>query len=181
GQKIMLRFGSATYAAKVWIGGKAVGSHLGGHLPFEFDISALVSWDGPTMIAVQVENKLSPTHVPPSATNPELTANTFPDVTYDFFAYCGLDRPVLLYSVPPVHIADVTVVTSIDAGNGVIDATVAARGNWSGRGALRLETDAGPLGAELTFKDGTAQASIRVRNARLWSPDDPFLHALSIT
>src|SRR5215475_2794764 len=181
GQTIMLRFGSATYAAKVWINGNEVGGHLGGHLPFEFDISALASWDGPTTIAVQVENKLSPTRVPPSATNPELTANTFPDVTYDFFPYCGLDRPALLYSLPPLHIADVTVVTSIDAGNGVIDATVAASDTWSGRGALQLETDAGTLAADLTFKNGTAQASIRVGKARLWSPDDPFLYPLSIT
>src|SRR5262249_62415039 len=119
--------------------------------------------------------------VPPSAPNPEWTPNPSPGAPYDFLPYSGPDRLVLLYSVPPVHIADVPVVTSIDAVNGVIDATVAARGNWSGRGALRLATDAGPLGAELTFKDGTAQASIRVRNARLWSPDDPFLHALSIT
>ena len=181
GQKIMLRFGSATYAAKVWIDGKPVGSHLGGHLPFEFDVSALVSWNAATTIAVQVENKPSPTRVPPAATNPELTANTFPDVTYDFFPYCGLDRPVLLYSLPPLHITDVTVVTSIDGGDGVIDVTVAASDQWSGRGALRVETGAEPLAADLMFKNGTAQASIRVRKARLWSPDDPFLHPLSIS
>ena len=180
GQKIMLRFGSATYAAKVWIAGKLVGSHLGGHLPFEFDISALVKWDGPTVIAVQVENKLSPTRVPPSATNPELTANTFPDVTYDFFPYCGLDRPVLLYSLPPVHIADVTVVTTIDGSDGVIDVTIAASDTWSGRGKLRVESGSGPFTADLTFKNGTAQASSRVPKARLWSPDDPFLHPLTI-
>jgi beta-galactosidase/beta-glucuronidase len=180
GQKIMLRFGSATYAAKVWIDGQPVGGHLGGHLPFEFDVSALVSWSAPQVIAVQVENKPSPTRVPPAATNPELTANTFPDVTYDFFPYCGLDRPVLLYSLPPVHITDVTVVTSIAGSNGVIDVTIAASDKWSGRGKLRLESDAGPLTADLTFKAGTAQASIRVPKARLWSPDDPFLHPLSI-
>jgi beta-glucuronidase len=181
GQRIMLRFGSATYAAKVWIGGQPVGSHLGGHLPFEFDISALVSWDGPTTIAVQVENKLSPTRVPPSATNPELTANTFPDVTYDFFPYCGLDRPVLLYSLPPLHIADATVVTAIDGGDGVIDVTVAASDKWSGRGALRLETGGDPVTADLFFKNGAAQASLRVHKARLWNPDDPHLYPLSIT
>jgi len=181
GQKIMLRFGSATYAAKVWIDGKPVGSHLGGHLPFEFDVSALVSWGAPTTIAVQVENKPSPTRVPPAATNPETTANTYPDVTYDFFPYCGLDRPVLLYSVPPLHIADVTVVTSIDGSDGVIDATIAASDKWSGRGELRLETGTEPLTADLTFKNGAAQASIRVRKARLWNPDDPFLYPLSIT
>ncbi len=180
GQKIMLRFGSATYAAKVWIDGQPVGSHLGGHLPFEFDVSALVSWGAPTTIAVQVENKPSPTRVPPAATNPETTANTFPDVTYDFFPYCGLDRPVLLYSVPTVHIADVTVTTSIGGSDGVIDVTVAAGDKWSGRGELRLETGAGPLTADLNFKNGTAQSSIRLRKARLWSPDDPFLYPLSI-
>jgi len=180
GQQIMLRFGSATYAAKVWIAGKPVGSHLGGHLPFEFDISALVSWDSATTVAVQVENKPSPTRVPPAATNPGTTANTFPDVTYDFFPYCGLDRPVLLYCVPPLHIADVTVATSIDGGDGVVDVTIAASDKWSGRGALRLATGAEPLTADVTFKNGTTQASIRVPKARLWSPDDPFLHPLSI-
>jgi len=181
GQKIMLRFGSATYAAKVWIDGKPVGSHLGGHLPFEFDISALVSWDSATTVAVQVENKPSPTRVPPAATNPETAANTFPDVTYDFFPYCGLDRPVLLYSVPIVHLADVTVMTSIDGGNGVIDVTIAASDKWSGRGKLQLDSGAAPFSTDLTFKNGAAQASIRVPKARLWSPDDPFLYPLSIT
>jgi beta-glucuronidase len=181
GQTIILRFGSATYAAKVWIDGTPVGSHLGGHLPFEFDITALVSWNTPTTIAVQVENKLSPTRVPPSATHPELAANTFPDVTYDFFPYCGLDRPVLLYGVPPAHIADVTIVTSIDGGDGLIDVTVMTGDQGSGGGALRLETDAGSATADLAFKNGKAQASLRVRKARLWSPDDPFLYPLSIT
>jgi len=180
GQRIMLRFGSATYAAKVWVEGKPVGIHLGGHLPFEFDISALVLWDAPTTIAVQVENKLSPTRVPPSATNPELMANTFPDVTYDFFPYCGLDRPVTLYSLPPLHIADATVVTTIDGGDGVIEVTVAASDEWSGRGTLRLETGGDPLTAGLTFNNGTARTSLRVRKARLWSPEAPFLYALSI-
>src|SRR5882672_9980219 len=180
GQKIMLRFGSATYAAKVWIDGKPVGGHLGGHLPFEFDVSALVAWGAPTTIAVQVENKPSPTRVPPAGTNPELTANTFPDVTYDFFPYCGLDRPVLLYSLPPVYIADVTVVTSIDGSNGVLDVAIAASDRWSGGGNLQLESGEGPLTADLTFKNGTAQAAIRVPEARLWSPDDPFLYSLSV-
>ncbi|HUL05549.1 MAG TPA: beta-glucuronidase [Candidatus Acidoferrum sp.] len=180
GQRIMLRFGSATYAAKVWVDGKPVGSHLGGHLPFEFDISTSVSWDGPTIIAVQVENKLSPTRVPPSATNPELIANTFPDVTYDFFPYCGLDRPVLLYSLPPLHITDATVVTAIDGADGVIEVSVATSDKWNGRGVLRLETGSDPLTADLTFKNGTAQAALRLRKARLWSPDDPYLYPLSI-
>ena len=178
GQRVMLRMGSATYAARLWIDGKYVGRHLGGHLPFEFDISALVAWNGATTIAFQIENKLSPTRVPPADISRGTTANTFPDVTYDFFPYCGLDRPVLLYSTPKVHIADVTVTTSID---GRVDVAITASEAWSGRGRLQLAGGADPLRADLTFQNGAAQASIRVPEARLWSPDDPFLYSLSIT
>jgi len=119
GQTVMLRVGSATYAAKVWVDGTFAGAHLGGHLPFEFDISPLLAWQGATTIAIQVENKPMPTRVPPAATNPEATANTYPDVTYDFFPYAGLHRPVILYCVPELHIADVTIVTSIEGADGL--------------------------------------------------------------
>jgi beta-glucuronidase len=180
GQTVMLRVGSATYAAKVWINGKLAGSHLGGHLPFEFDISPLVAWQGTTTIAIQVENKALPTRVPPAGTNPALTANTYPDVTYDFFPYSGLHRPVLLYCLPKLHIADATVVTSIAGADGVIEVAVAANEAWSGSGELRLESGSEVIAAELAFKDGAARATLRVPKARFWSPDDPFLYPLSI-
>jgi len=181
GQRIMLRVNSATYAAKLWINCAHVGGHDGGHLPFEFDISSLVSWEGPTTIALAVENKPSPTRVPPAGTNSGMTANTFPDVTYDFFPYSGLDRPVLLYSMPAIHIEDVTVATSIEGADGIVDVTAVASNDWTGRGSLGLEGGPDPLQAELRFESGVARASIRVNKARLWSPNDPFLYALSLT
>jgi len=180
GRTIMLRVGSATYAAKVWVDGTFAGEHLGGHLPFEFDVSPLLAWQGATTIAIQVENKPMPTRVPPATTNAEATANTYPDVTYDFFPYAGLHRPVLLYCVANLHISDVTVVTSIEGADGLIEVAVAASEAWNGGGALRLETGAASLSAALAFNDGAARATIRVPQARLWSPDDPFLHPLSI-
>ena len=65
GQKILVRVGSANYAAKVWVNGIVVGEHQGGHLPFAFDITAQVVWGEPNVIAIQVENELEPTRVPP--------------------------------------------------------------------------------------------------------------------
>jgi len=38
-QRLGLRFGSANYLAEVWLNGVRLGSHEGGHLPFEFDIT----------------------------------------------------------------------------------------------------------------------------------------------
>ena len=65
GQKIFIRVGSANYAAKVWVNGTPVGEHYGGHLPFAFDITEQVVWDSANTIAIQVENELTPTRVPP--------------------------------------------------------------------------------------------------------------------
>ncbi len=44
GQRVFLRVNDATYAAKIWINGKAVGFHEGCHVPFAFDISVGKRW-----------------------------------------------------------------------------------------------------------------------------------------
>ncbi|MBX3053803.1 MAG: beta-glucuronidase [Caldilineaceae bacterium] len=177
GEQVMLRVGSANYAAKVWINGTLAGGHEGGHLPFEFDISGLVRWDAPNTIAVQVENHLMPNRVP--AGNVEggmaLFMRMFPAATFDFYPYSGLHRAVQLYSRPQSHIANVTVTTDIDGADGIVTVAVEAEGAASG--SVRL----GDQAAALSFQNGTAQARIRVTNARLWGPDDPYLYPLTVT
>ncbi|OAL54313.1 glycoside hydrolase [Pyrenochaeta sp. DS3sAY3a] len=39
GHRILLRFGAVDYEAKVWIGGRFIGGHRGGHVPFDLDIT----------------------------------------------------------------------------------------------------------------------------------------------
>ncbi len=38
-KRILLHFGAVDYAARVWVNGKYMGSHEGGHTPFEFDVT----------------------------------------------------------------------------------------------------------------------------------------------
>ena len=38
GKNIKIRFGSVHYSAQVWLNGKLVGSHFGGHIPFDVHI-----------------------------------------------------------------------------------------------------------------------------------------------
>jgi beta-glucuronidase len=54
---------------------------------------------------------------------------------------------------------------------------VEASGGYKGSGKLRLNDADTPL----TFRDGTAEATIRVASARLWHPGDPHLYPLTIT
>ena len=43
GTAIVLKFGAVDYETDVWINGLKLGSHLGGHVPFEFDITDAIA------------------------------------------------------------------------------------------------------------------------------------------
>lgn len=182
GQRVFLRVGSANYAAKIWVNGSVVAEHLGGHLPFVAEVSSQLVWDQKNVIAISVENKQLLDRVPPGpgpgGGGVAGVLGGFPLTTYDFFPYAGLHRPVLLYSVPPTaHIDDVTVVTAIEAKDGVVKITVLAAGDYAGKGKARL----GDSEADLNFRAGSAEATIRVPSARLWSPSEPHLYPLTVT
>ncbi len=181
GQRVMLRIGSANYAAKVWINGVLVGEHEGGHLPFEFDVTDSVAWGSANTIAVLVENHLEGTRVPAGNVRSPIGGfmGNFPATTFDFFPYCGLHRAVQLYSVPQQAIEDVTVATDINGANGIVTVDVIASG--ASAGEIRIEGESGSWTSALNFSDGCAQAEIVVSNARLWSTDDPYLYRLTVT
>ena len=42
GHRLLLRFGAVDYHAKVWVNGSYVGEHIGGHVPFDLDITNAV-------------------------------------------------------------------------------------------------------------------------------------------
>lgn len=87
-------------------------------------------------------------------------------------------RPVMLYSVPAAaHIEDVTVVATIDGKDGVVKVTVAANKGYAGKGKARLDE----FEENLTFRAGSAEAVLRVPEARFWSPKDPHLYSLAVT
>lgn len=177
GERVMLRVGSANYAAKVWVNGAVAGSHEGGHLPFEFDITGLVRWNGLNRIAIQVENHLTPTRVPAGNVGGgmALFMRMFPAATFDFYPYAGLHRAVQLYSRPQSHIRDVTVTTDIDGADGIVNVTVQATGAETGSIHLAGQSVA------LSFANGAALAQIRVADAKLWGPGHPHLYPLTVT
>ncbi|NOZ29747.1 MAG: beta-glucuronidase [Chloroflexi bacterium] len=183
GQRIFLRVGSANYAARVWINGEFLGEHQGGHLPFAFEITEQVRWGEPNVIAVAVEGKLMPTRVPPGnvASGPigEFLGG-YPSTHFDFFPYAGLHRPVVLYTVPSAHIEDVTVVTEIEGEDGLVHVAVTRGDGEDGEGRVILRGAEGDLEIPLVFTAGAAQTTLRVPRARLWSPDDPYLHDLTV-
>jgi beta-glucuronidase len=181
GRRVFLWVGSANYAARVWVNGAAAGGHEGGHLPFALDVTDLVSRDGSTRIAIRVDNTLLPTRVPPGAAGDGGLMRGFPATTFDFFPYGGLHRPVLLYAVPARHIADVTVVTTLDGGDGLVRVTALTNEPWDGLGEATLVAAEQPIVAALAFSAGRAAATLRVPGPQLWGPGHPHLYPLMVT
>lgn len=181
GQRVFLRVGSANYAATVYVNGTRAGLHEGGHLPFAFEITELLNWDAENVIAISVENHLTPTRVPSGNMTTALGSfASFPRTTFDFFPFAGLHRPVVLYSVPQSFIDDVTVRTTIDGADGTVAVSVRLNDAATTQGAVQLTGGDTSIQADIQFSDGVAEATLTVANARLWSDSDPFLYSLTI-
>jgi beta-glucuronidase len=176
GQRIVLRVGSAVYRASVWLDGVKLGEHLGGHLPFAFEITAAAAFDRAMTITIRVDDIAVPTRVPPAGNSVPGRAANFPDVNYDFFPYSGLHRAVTLYAVPPTHITDITVVPGFDGTDGLLRLSVTASDAYTGTGYTR----AGGRTVALAFQGGAAEAVLRIPAAIAWSPTAPHLYALSV-
>ena len=132
-QRVYIRVGSANYFGTVYVNGTKAGWHEGGHLPFAFDITDLVKWDAENVIAISVENHLEPTRVPSGNMGGGMEAASimqgFPSATFDFFPFAGIHRPVVLFSVPEVHITDVTVVTEVEGDKARVKVHAQTNGN----------------------------------------------------
>ncbi len=184
GQRIAIRFNSVHYLADVWLNGSWLGSHEGGHLPFAFDITGAVQAVDNTLV-VRVDGQLAPDRVPPGNVPPDerdaFAGEQYPPASFDFFPYCGIDRPVLLYTIPSGGIADITITTTIAGKDGAVHARirrdvsdpVTVQCTLSGHGPA-ITSEPQPITAE-------ADIALTVPDAALWSPEAPNLYALTVT
>jgi len=117
GQRILLRIGSATFQAEVFVNGQRIGSHTGGYLPFTFDLTEVVHFDRENELVVRVDNDLSPSTIPQGHVDPAVGGvaawrpGIVPDVHYDFFPFSGIHRPVQLVAVPESRIESIRLTT----------------------------------------------------------------------
>lgn len=112
---VHLRLGAAFYHGDVWLDGIHLGRFEGGYLPSVFDLTGRARREG--RLVIRVDGRLSPESVPSAgmAFDPRDMFGShdqgFPRVSFDFFPYCGLNRPVQLAVLPHRHLVDLTVVT----------------------------------------------------------------------
>ena len=132
GQRVVLRFGSVTHQAKVWLDGVLIAEHRGGFLPFEADITGRLVPGASALLTVAADNRVSHSTLPvgnepgqiaffgsdnagiPSVEHAKASARPQNRPNFDFFNYAGIQRPVTLYTTPAAYIADITLVPHCD-------------------------------------------------------------------
>jgi beta-glucuronidase len=175
GERIVLRFGSATHRAVVWVDGTQVAKHEGGYTPFEADVTELVQPGREHRVTVAVDNVLNWQSIPPGIVE-ETPDGRRQLYFHDFFNYAGIHRSVWLYCTPPAHVRDVTVVTGLAGSTGSVRYDVEAAGAEGLEVRVAL-TD--PGGAEVARATG-ATGELTVDGVRPWRPGEGHLYELTV-
>lgn len=175
GDRVLLHFGAVDQICTVWVNGAEVGSHTGGYLPFTFDVTdALVA--GTQTVEVRVQDL--------SETGGHARGKQRLDRGRIWYtAQSGIWQTVWLEAVPAAYVERLVVVPDVEAGELVLIPTlVEERGTRISRPGdvhVRVLAD----GTEVATASGAAGTPLRIPipDARLWSPDDPFLYDLEVT
>ncbi len=169
GRRVQLNFGAVTWETRVWVNGTAVGTHTGGFDPFSFDITDALRAGGNDLV-VGVYSPVDAADIPlgKQRRNPSSIFYT---------AASGIWQTVWL---EPTHAARITRLdTTPDVAAGALDLVVQGAG-VSGQGVRAEVLTGGQVVGSATGSTGTS-LRIPVPDARLWSPDDPFLYDLRVT
>lgn len=174
-----LRVNKAQFGTAVWLNGKKVGEYAGCFSAAVFDVTAAMKWPGENVLLVRVgahPGVLPATY--PAGTDFEKLKWT-PGI-YDEVSLHLAGNPVIesVQVAPRVAASEILVETKLQNRSAVpvaFDLTQAVKA-WKGgeRPAVgRVES--------LTLAPGESRAvrqTILVKDAHLWSPEDPFLYVL---
>lgn len=170
GRHVLLHFGAVDWRCAVFVNKRKVGQHDGGSDPFSFDITDYLTDEAEQELQVAVYD--------PSSRGGQPRGKQTTNPGGIFYTSCsGIWQTVWLEPVSAAHVERYELVP--DVANGAITVKV-------------LATDA-TCKATLTVLDGETpvasaegvavgeDCTITVPDAKLWSPDSPYLYNLDIT
>lgn len=175
GKKILLHFGAADYETKVYVDGKMVGEHKGAGSSFNFDITSYVKAGQQANLVVRVYDNLRGGMQPGGK---QCTALYSAGCSYT--RVTGIWQTVWMEAVNEQALKNVFAIPDIDQQQLVVRPEFYNEGN---NNTLTVEVKDG----KKTVAKRTAQASnqstivLPIKNAHLWSPEDPYLYDVKYT
>jgi beta-galactosidase/beta-glucuronidase len=166
---IILHFGAVDWKAEVYINDIRIGSHTGGYTPFRFDITPFLK-SGEQTLVVKVWDPTDRSFQP-RGKQVSQPANIV------YTAVSGIWQTVWLEPVDECHIASLRIQPDID--RELLSVKVTTENTSS---ADYVEVKLSDNGQLLSTAKGVVAETlaIPVADAKLWSPDSPFLYDLEI-
>ena len=175
-ERIVLRFGSVTHEAKVYLNGELLVEHKGGFTPFEAEINNLLV-QGENRLTVAVNNIIDESTLPVGLVK-EVEVNgkrvVKNLVNFDFFNYAGIHRPVKIYTTPKNYIEDITIVTDFKETVGYVNYEIKTVGE--GNINVSIIDENNNVVSQETGKCG----NLVIDNVKLWEPMNAYLYKLKV-
>jgi beta-galactosidase len=177
GRRLSIHFEGAMHTAEVFLNGQLVGSHIGGYLPFDVDLTSELQ-DSANVLEVFLDNREDPT-VPPGKPIKDL----------DFYYHAGIYRNVWLEEFSGVQIQDPyfqTINANSSSATLQLDFELKYEPDYVIL-PLQVVAKLGDATFTLTnesFTDSTNTilytGRINLKTPQLWSPSNPNLYDLTI-
>jgi len=174
-----LRVNKAQFGTAVWLNGRKVGEYPGCFSAGIFDLTPAMQWQGDNALVVRIgaHPGVLPATYPAGTDFEKLkwTPGIYDEVTIQF-----ADNPVIehVQVAPRIASSEILVETKVrNAGGAPVTVSLGqAVRTWKG------DTPAGRADPQsVTLAPGESRAirqTVRIANAHLWTPEDPFLYVL---
>jgi len=170
GARLLLHFGGVDWHAIVHVNGKQVGEHCGGYDAFTLDVTDALEPEGPQELVVSVWDPTDAGKQPRGKQVNNPRGIWYTPVT-------GIWQTVWLEVVPKTYISSLTITPVID--NEVAEVTVQVADSAEQTKAWAKAFDGDTLVAEAAGDSGEPMR-LKIEEAKLWSPDSPFLYDLKV-
>lgn len=170
GKQILLHFGAVDWKAEVWVNDVKVGEHTGGFTPFYFDITSVLN-KGNNDLVVKVWDPSDRGEQPRGKQIANPHGIWYTPVT-------GIWQTVWLEPVATQYITNLKTTPDID--NNSVKVEVDANTTSADKVEVKV-FDGKNLVAKGAALNGVPVELAMPTNAKLWSPDSPFLYNMEVT
>ena len=198
GTSVRIGFGAVSYLAEVWLNGKYLGTHEGGYTPFELEADEALQWDQQNLLVVRVLLPMRTLQFMPGlkwVTGKRIDGFILEEIPaskqiwYDNFG--GIWQDVQVQVTRRAWIQDCFIRPNIYAQKIDVTCDLMNRTGQDEKMTLALAAternnptvEKSRQSKDIVLANGSQalDVSLKMPEAKLWSPDHPFLYDLQVS
>ncbi len=168
GDRLFLIIGASDWETHVWLDGRLVGSHQGGYVPFEFDLSDFLEYGRDQSLVIRVDDKRRP------------------HTLYGKQGYGnarGIWQTIYFEARGQSYIDHLQVTPDIDNDQAIVKVFLPEPVEQETEVAVSITGGDATIEGVVKFKKDqrVAKATVTIPNPKLWNLEEPFLYEIEAT